>query len=98
MHPFHAFLHDRQAHASAGINIRCMKALEHAENSSLMFGWDADAIVLDPNANKIAPQFAPDIHVLLGPWLYKFESVAEQVAQDKFQCRRVRLHCEEMTF
>jgi hypothetical protein len=59
-HAGDGFLDNGQADASAGVMIAIVQAFENSKNAVAMFGRDADAIVLYPDANEIFVFLFPD--------------------------------------
>ena len=49
---FDAFADEREADASAGIDLEGMEALEQAEYLFMVVGMDADAVVFDGDADE----------------------------------------------
>ena len=59
-HPFRRFAHNSQADAGAIVLTRRVDSLEHAKYSVPVFGSDANAIVLNVNADQFSDALGPD--------------------------------------
>src|SRR5260370_29164975 len=54
-HALHAFAHDRQADARAGVVLRGVEPLEHPEDPFVMLRRDADSVILAPHPHAALP-------------------------------------------
>src|ERR1700722_4621532 len=72
---------DSQADAGSRIVLFVSNALEHAENAALIFGRDANAVVLDPNANVVAGGFRPHAHIRANTLGNKLYRIIEQIGK-----------------
>src|ERR1044071_4236713 len=50
---FHAFLHDGQTDAGARVGLDSVQPFKDPENTPVKFRGDANAVVLDPDANEL---------------------------------------------
>ena len=50
---------DRQANACARIFVLAVQSLEDLKDAVMLVGWDADAVVLDPQKPLVALALAP---------------------------------------
>src|SRR5947207_8889632 len=62
-HPFDGFSDDGQPDSGPGIFFNAMEAFEEVEDSVMMFGRDADAIVFDVDPNQPRSLFGPNDHL-----------------------------------
>src|ERR1043166_4836881 len=59
---FHAFLHDGQTDAGARVGLDSVQPFKDPENTPVKFRGDANAVVLDPEADEFLIFLRPDRH------------------------------------
>ena len=86
VHPIHGFADDRQANAGAVLLASVLEALEDSKNNVMVFGCNAEAVILYPEADagcmSIAgywrrERFGPETDVRLHSGRHKFHGVAQ---------------------
>ena len=81
-HSCDGFLNNGQADASSGVMIATVKTFKNTEDAVAMFWSDADAIVLHPDADGVAPFFLPDADLRGHSVGAEFDRIANQIADD----------------
>jgi len=65
VHSFDGLQNDRKANAAARIFQIRVKAFKNIPNLSLVFGWNPNAIILDPKSNLFTSSFRPNMNTRL---------------------------------
>lgn len=81
-HALGSFLDDSQTNPGARVGFFTVKPLEHVEDTGLVFGRDADAVVLNPQPHAVA--FAAGANANLPMFLGFPElcGIADQIGKD----------------
>src|SRR2546421_3003143 len=92
-HSFGAFADQRQPNPSARIDLLAVQSLEQAENLFMVLPGNADAIVLDPQADKARLRGAKNAQAQWPLRRHEFDGIANQITQDLFQSRQMGQDC-----
>src|ERR1041385_2424726 len=80
VHAFDGLAHDGQANARSLVSRGRMNSLEEAENALVIFGSDADAVVLKPHADRsVTHRLRGNLEVWSGSGENEFYGVAQEV-------------------
>src|SRR3981081_1494665 len=81
-HFFGGLSDDGEADAGTLIALLLVDALEHAKEAVLVFGLDADAIILDPQATRAVVCLGPNVEAGQGAAGDELDAVGEKVGED----------------
>src|SRR5262249_16296120 len=76
-HSFHTLPDDGEAKGRSGKSFGSVEAVKEAENSLMMGGVDADAVILDEEVRVSSQSLGPDLNFRFGVDVDKFESVRD---------------------
>src|SRR5258707_12107754 len=83
-HAFGAFADQRQSNAGARIGFLAVQALKQAENLFMMLTRDANAVVLDPDADKARKRGAENGQAERALRGNEFHRIADEIGEDLF--------------
>src|SRR5258708_34847146 len=89
VHARHRLANHRQSDAGARIVLLPVQSLENPEDSVLVLGQDADAVVLEPDPHFLPPRLGPDHDLRRNLFLNELERIADDVQDDLGQSQTI---------
>src|SRR2546423_1010482 len=78
-HSFDRLFDDGQADACAAVLIVLMNPFEHSEQPGLVFGFDANAIVFDPQTNLVLAELGPNLEFRDSSRDHELNAIGEEI-------------------